>query len=208
MSARDRKRTPWISVGSLIFVLSITRIHAIRDASDKAMRESPMLVHPASAPTEQPPRKLSGTRTAWLDDLERDAFCVHRRGHPRRKAWVNLSGTATDGGQLVGFGRSGPCLIAEVLRGTHCSYWRRHNRHHNYLCSHRSRPCRYGIRPPALRSNGDVFCEWWAAFSQQRRGLESAIYVTESCQMALEERRTTVVESHTLLAQIQLARRV
>ena len=108
-------------------------------------------------------------------------YCVHRRGHPRRKARVNLSGTATDGGQLVGFGRSGPCLIAEILRGTHCRYWRRHNRHYNYLCSHRSRPYRYGIRPPALRSDGDVFCEWWAAFSEQLRGLESAIYVTESC---------------------------
>ena len=47
-----------------LFVLSITQIHAIRMLSDKVMREIPMLVHPASAPTEQPPRKLSGTRTA------------------------------------------------------------------------------------------------------------------------------------------------
>jgi len=67
-------------VGSRIFVLSIIRIHAIRMLSDKAMRESPMLVHPASAPTEQPPRKLSGTRTAWLDDLERDALLRPPKG--------------------------------------------------------------------------------------------------------------------------------
>ena len=63
---------------------------------------------PVLAPTEQPPRKLSGTRTARLDDLERDAHCVHRRGHPRREARVKLSGTATDGDPLVGCGRSGP----------------------------------------------------------------------------------------------------
>jgi hypothetical protein len=60
--------------------LSIARIPAIRDMSDKAMRESLMLVHPASAPTEQPPRKLSGTRTAWLDDLERDAILSPPKG--------------------------------------------------------------------------------------------------------------------------------
>ena len=84
-------------MGSRIFVLSIIRIHAIRMLSDKAMRESPMLVHPASAPTEQPPRKLSGTRTAGWTIWRETHYCVHRRGHPRRKAWVNLSGTATDG---------------------------------------------------------------------------------------------------------------
>src|SRR4029077_4020683 len=111
-------------------------------------------------------------------------------------------------GPLVGFGRSGPCLIAEVFRGTHCRYWRRHNRHHNYLCSHRSRPYCHGIRPPALRSNGDVVCERWAAFSEQRRGLESAIYAIESCSMAVEERRSAVVEFHAVLAQIQEAGRV
>ena len=67
-------------MGSFTFVLSITRIYAIRALSNKAMRESPMLAHPASAPTEQPPRKLSGTRTAWLDDLERDALLRPPKG--------------------------------------------------------------------------------------------------------------------------------
>jgi hypothetical protein len=41
--------------------------------SDKVMRESLTPVSSAPAPMEQPPRKLSGTRTAWLDDLERGA---------------------------------------------------------------------------------------------------------------------------------------
>jgi hypothetical protein len=49
------------------------RIRAIPPLSKKATRERLVPVFLAPAPTEQPPRKLSGTRTALLDDLERGA---------------------------------------------------------------------------------------------------------------------------------------
>lgn len=51
------------------------------------------------APTEQPPRKLSGPRTVRLNDLERGASSAHRRGKPFcASVTVKLSGTATDWG--------------------------------------------------------------------------------------------------------------
>src|ERR1700722_1237252 len=47
------------------------------------MRERLTPFRATSAPTEQPPRKLSGTRTAWLDDLERGASLRPPKGNIR-----------------------------------------------------------------------------------------------------------------------------
>ena len=46
-----------------------------------------------TAPTEQPPRKLSGKRTTATEHLERGACSAHRRGSPLPAGGVKLSGT-------------------------------------------------------------------------------------------------------------------
>ena len=68
----------------------------------------------SAAPKEQPPRKLSGKRTAggralWKAAAGFDAPAAHRRSKPRRhRSWlggrVNLSGSTTEGAAIGRFG--------------------------------------------------------------------------------------------------------